>query len=103
MSLLANSEDPDEMWHNGAFHPGLKCLVRQNDLQRKKYIFYLEIITCDPSIYTMDHSKFIVSNQKDESIFVLMVKDVVQYIFVYFYALHTSQQFFSHVGTIWLN
>ena len=24
--------------------------------------FYLEIITCDPSIYTIDHPKFIVSN-----------------------------------------
>ena len=28
----------------------------------------LEIITCDPSIYTMDYSKRIVSNQKEESI-----------------------------------
>ena len=28
----------------------------------------MEIITCDPSVYTMDHPKFIVSNQKDESI-----------------------------------
>ena len=29
---------------------------------------YLKIITCDLSTFTMDHSKFIVSNQKEESI-----------------------------------
>ena len=30
--------------------------------------FYLEIITCDPLIYTTDHPKFIVSYQKEEPI-----------------------------------
>ena len=30
MGTLANSEDPDEMLHNGAFHQGLYCLLRQN-------------------------------------------------------------------------
>ena len=25
---LANSEDPDEMQHNAAFHQGLHCLLR---------------------------------------------------------------------------
>ena len=58
MRTLANSEDPDEMMRNGAFHQGLNCMLT----------FYLEIITCDPSIYTMDHPKFIVSNQVEESI-----------------------------------
>ena len=29
---------------------------------------HLENLTCDPSIYTMDHLMFIVSNQKEESI-----------------------------------
>ena len=33
MGTLANSEDPDEMPHNAAFHLGLNCLLRQN---RKK-------------------------------------------------------------------
>ena len=28
MGALANSEDPDEMQHNAAFHQGLHCLVR---------------------------------------------------------------------------
>ena len=27
-SILANSEDPDEMQHNAAFHQGLHCLKR---------------------------------------------------------------------------
>ena len=28
MGTFPNSEDPDEMPHNGAFHQGLHCLVR---------------------------------------------------------------------------
>ena len=28
MGTLANSEDPDEMQHNAAFHQGLHCLLR---------------------------------------------------------------------------
>ena len=27
MGTLANSEDPDEMQHNAAFHEGLYCLL----------------------------------------------------------------------------
>ena len=49
-----------------SFHQDLFCFLRQNDLQRKKYIFLN--ITRDPSNYTMDHAKCIVSNQKEESI-----------------------------------
>ena len=33
--------------------------------------FYLDIITGTPLIYTMDHPKLIVSNQKEESISIL--------------------------------
>ena len=51
MDTLANSEDPDEMPHNAAFHQGLHCLLRRN--QSSNTIF-LKIIICDPSIYTMD-------------------------------------------------
>ena len=51
MRTLASSEDPDEMPHN-AFHQGLHCLLfGKNAIQRQKILFYLEIITCDPSIY----------------------------------------------------
>ena len=38
MGTLANSEDPDEMQHNAAFHQGLHCLLRSNHLQGQKYI-----------------------------------------------------------------
>ena len=62
---MANSEDPDEMLHNAAFHQGLNCLYDKNNLQKKKYIVLLEIITCNPSVYTMDHSKFIAPSQKE--------------------------------------
>ena len=64
MRTLANSEDPGEMPHNAAFHQGLHCLLRQKKRSVKQMQFYLEIITCGPSNYTMGH----VSNQKEESI-----------------------------------
>ena len=56
--------------HNAAFHQGLHLLLGQeNDFQRKKYNFFKGNFNCDPSIYTiMDYPKFIVSNQKEESI-----------------------------------
>ena len=49
MHSLANSEDPDEMLHNAAFHLDLHCLLRQKQFSEKEMQFYLEIITCDPS------------------------------------------------------
>ena len=55
MCTFANSEDPDDIPHNVVFHQSLHCLLRQIDLRRKKYKICLEIITCDPSIYIMDH------------------------------------------------
>ena len=33
----------------------------------KEIQFYLEVLACQPSKYIMDHAKFIVSNQKEES------------------------------------
>ena len=45
----------------------LHCLLRLNKSEKERKI-YLEIITCDPSIYTTDHPMFIVFNQKQESI-----------------------------------
>ena len=47
-----------------AFHQGPHCLLTQ----KGSYNLYLEIITCDPSMYTMDHPKSVVPNQKEESI-----------------------------------
>ena len=42
--------------HHAAFHQGLHCLPKY----WKKYTIFLEIITCDPSIYTMDDPDLIV-------------------------------------------
>ena len=68
MWTLANSENPDEISNKGAFHQGLHYLLRQKESSAKKYNVYWEIITFDPSVYTMDYPKFIVSNHEEESI-----------------------------------
>ena len=60
MCTLTKSEYPDEMPHYAAFHQGLSFLLRQKQSSEKEIQFYLEIITFDPSINTMDHSSFIV-------------------------------------------
>ena len=63
MCTLVNSEEPDEMSHNIAFHQGLYYLLRQKQSQEKEINFYLEIITCDPSIYTMDHPVYCIKSE----------------------------------------
>ena len=40
MGTLANSEDPDEMLHNAAFHQGLHCLLRQNWSSEKEIQYF---------------------------------------------------------------
>ena len=67
MHTWANSKDPDEMPHNAAFHHGLHCLLRQI-ISVKRIQYHLEIITFDPSVYTMDDRQLIVSNHKEETI-----------------------------------
>ena len=58
---LANIEDSEEMPHYAAFHEGLHCLLTETkSIVIERNIIFLEIITCDPSKYTMDHSEFIV-------------------------------------------
>ena len=66
MCTLANIEDQDEMLHNAAFHQGLHCLLRQKQSSKRNTI--LGGNYSHPSIYTVDHPKFIALNQKDESI-----------------------------------
>ena len=39
MCTLANSEDPDEMLHNAAFHQGLYYLLRQKTYSEKEKQF----------------------------------------------------------------
>ena len=55
MRTLANSEDPNEMPHEAAFYQGLCYLLRQKRSTKnmeKERRFPLEIIDCDPSIYS---------------------------------------------------
>ena len=74
MDTLANSDNPDEMQHNAAFHQGLHCLLRLKRSSKKEIQFLLEIITRDPSIDTTNHPKFIVSNGAEEPIRIQRVK-----------------------------
>ena len=68
---LANNADPDVVvfqiikCHT---HQGLHCLLRQNLSSKKEIQYFLEIITCEPSIYTMDHPDFIVCSFLENSI-----------------------------------
>ena len=75
-NILANREEPDEMQHNAAFHQGLHCLRIQNRYSEtpRGIQYILEIITCDPSIYTMDHPDLTVSNFMGNSIGLKRVK-----------------------------
>ena len=64
MCTLGNSKYPDErhfIWQTLFAETKTIFKVRNT-------IFFHKILTCVPSIYTMDHPKFIVSNQKEESI-----------------------------------
>ena len=54
MGTLANSEDPDEMQHNAAFHQGLHCLLRLIQSSGAEVHDQLENIICDPFKYIMD-------------------------------------------------
>ena len=67
MGTLANSEDLDEMMHDTAFQQGMHCLPRQNQTSKKE-INFSKIITCNPSIYIMNHPDFTVSNFMGNSI-----------------------------------
>ena len=63
---LANIKDPDEMRIIQHFIRVYTICKDKNVLHRNTIV--LEIIACDPSIYTIDLSHFIASNQKGESI-----------------------------------
>ena len=71
---MAKSEDPDEIPHNEAFHQELHCLLRQNQSSEEEIQYYLEIKTCDPSIYTIDHPDLTVSKFMENSIRLQRVK-----------------------------
>ena len=47
MGTLVNSEDPDEMQHNAAFHQRLHCLLRLKQPLGTEIHHNLEDATCD--------------------------------------------------------
>ena len=59
---LANSEDPDEMQPNAAFHQGLHYLPRLKQPSETEIHYNLENITCDPLKCTMDSPMLIISS-----------------------------------------
>ena len=48
MGILANSQDPDEMQHNAAFHLGLHCLLRLKQPSRTEIHLNSEILPVTP-------------------------------------------------------
>ena len=59
---------------NAAFHMGLHCLLQIILIFRETNAIFLgEIITCDPSIYTMEHPDLTVSNLMEKSIGLMRV------------------------------
>ena len=79
MGAFANSEDLDEKPQNAlcGISPESALLAMMKLMFREKNTIFLEIITGDPSICTMDHPDFIVC------------------LFVWFGSLHPSQQLWS--------
>ena len=65
MVTLANTAYPDEMPH---FIRVCTVCLEKIHLQRKKFNIFLKIITCGPSVYTMDHPDFIVCSFMEKSI-----------------------------------
>ena len=55
MAKFANSEDPDEMTQNAAFHQGLHRLWMLKQSSEIWIHYNLEILTCDPLKYLMDY------------------------------------------------
>ena len=74
MGTLVNSEDPDEMQHNAAFHQGLHCLLTLKLSLGTDIHHNLENSTCDPIKKTMGSPILIVSICMGKSIRIQRVK-----------------------------
>ena len=59
---------------SAASHQGLHCLPRHRRSLRKEIHIYLEIITWEPSMYSVTHPKFTISNQEEGSMITQRVK-----------------------------
>ena len=61
MSTFANSEDPDEMEHNAAFHQGLHCYVKVKKISRQKKTIFVFNYNLTPLVMYISQPKFISS------------------------------------------
>ena len=61
MGTLSNSEDPDEMQHNAAFHLGLHCLLTLNKPSLAEIHHNFKTSTRYPLKYKMGNPILIVS------------------------------------------
>ena len=78
MSTLTNSEYPDEMQHNAAFHQGLHYLLRLKQPSWTEKHHDLENSTCDPLKYTMSTSILNVSICMGKSIRIQRVLFIIR-------------------------
>ena len=80
MSTTANNADLDEMPYMVAFHPRLHCLLLKAKLifRERNIILFGNYISCNPSIYTMNHPDLIASNFMENSIDLKRVKALVR-------------------------
>ena len=74
MGTWANIECPDEMPHTATFHQGMRCLL----IQDRPVIFLREIITCNPSICTIDHLDLTIPNIVENFIGPKMINQGIQ-------------------------
>ena len=65
--ILANSDGQEEMPHDADFIRFLLFAMTKQSYAKEIHV-YAEFISFDPSVYTMDHSKFITLDKKEESI-----------------------------------
>ena len=67
----------------------MKCCIgsvlfaRKNQSSKKEIQYFLEIITCEPSLYTMDHPDFIVCSFMEKPIGLKKVKPFTNCMFIY--------------------
>ena len=74
MGTFANSENPDEMQHNAAFHQGLHCLLRLKQPSGTEICHNLENSICDPLKYTLGSPILVVSICMGKAIRIQLVK-----------------------------
>ena len=73
MGTLANSEEPDKMQHDAAFHQDLQCLLRLKRLSGTEIHHNLETSSFDPLKYKIGNPILILSQCVGKYIRILMV------------------------------